>query len=140
MPTPKAQEPIGSGYQGPMHSRTKCLGLDIFSIQSSFTKSNAPPGSWLRGILKKTSHRSRHLACERLAWVGVAVKLGRQCLGGQNPSQAPPNSWHWRPTPGSVSKPMVPFAVGAPPILVYFSGDWDVHWGYGILSHGRLRS
>ena len=19
---------------------------------------------------------------------------------------------------------------GAPPILVYFSGDWDVHWGY----------
>ena len=23
------------------------------------------------------------------------------------------------------------FGVGAPPILVYFSGDWDVHWGYG---------
>ena len=22
------------------------------------------------------------------------------------------------------------FGVGAPPILVYFSGDWDVHWGY----------
>ena len=21
------------------------------------------------------------------------------------------------------------FGVGAPPILVYFSGDWDVHWG-----------
>ena len=20
----------------------------------------------------------------------------------------------------------------------YFSGDWDVHWGYGILTHGRL--
>ena len=28
--------------------------------------------------------------------------------------------------------------VGAPPILVYFSGDWDVHWGYGILTHGHL--
>ena len=28
------------------------------------------------------------------------------------------------------------FGVGAPPILVYFSGDWDVHWGYGILTHG----
>ena len=24
---------------------------------------------------------------------------------------------------------------GAPPILVYFSGDWDVHWVYAILSH-----
>ena len=21
---------------------------------------------------------------------------------------------------------------GAPPILVYFSGDWDVHWAYGV--------
>ena len=23
----------------------------------------------------------------------------------------------------------------APPVLVYFSGDWDVHWGYGSLTH-----
>ena len=28
--------------------------------------------------------------------------------------------------------------VGAPPILVYFSGDWDAHWGYGILTHGQM--
>ena len=26
------------------------------------------------------------------------------------------------------------FGVGAPPILVYFSGDWDAHWGYGVLT------
>ena len=31
------------------------------------------------------------------------------------------------------------FGVGAPPILIYFSGDWDVHWGYGILTHGEVR-
>ena len=24
------------------------------------------------------------------------------------------------------------FGIGAPPILVYFSGDWDVHWGYDL--------
>ena len=24
------------------------------------------------------------------------------------------------------------FGVGAPPILVSFSGDWDVHWGYDL--------
>ena len=30
------------------------------------------------------------------------------------------------------------FGVGAPPILVYFSGDCDVHWGYGILTHGQM--
>ena len=30
------------------------------------------------------------------------------------------------------------FGVGAPPILVYFSGDWDVHREYGVLTHGHL--
>ena len=30
------------------------------------------------------------------------------------------------------------FGVGAPPILVHFSGDWDVHWGYGLLTHGHI--
>ena len=30
------------------------------------------------------------------------------------------------------------FGVGAPPILVYFSGDWDVYWGYGILTHSLM--
>ena len=23
---------------------------------------------------------------------------------------------------------------------LYFSGDWDVHWGYGILAHGHFVS
>ena len=30
------------------------------------------------------------------------------------------------------------FGVGAPPILVYFSGDWDVHWRNGTLTHGHM--
>ena len=32
------------------------------------------------------------------------------------------------------------FGIGAPPILVYFSWDWDVHWGYGVLTHSQLIS
>ena len=32
------------------------------------------------------------------------------------------------------------FGVGAPPILVYLSRDWDVHWGYGLLTHGHMAS
>ena len=41
---------------------------------------------------------------------------------------------------GCGSKPMVPIGVGAPLISVYFSGDWDVHWGLtGILTHGHIR-
>ena len=30
------------------------------------------------------------------------------------------------------------FGVSARPILVYFTRDWDVHWGYGILTHGQV--
>ena len=30
------------------------------------------------------------------------------------------------------------FGVGAPAILVYFSGDWDVQWQYEILTRGRV--
>ena len=30
------------------------------------------------------------------------------------------------------------FGIGAPPILVYFSPDWDVHRGYGVLTHGHI--
>ena len=31
------------------------------------------------------------------------------------------------------------FGVGAPLILVYLcSGDWDVHWGYGVFTHGDI--
>ena len=37
-------------------------------------------------------------------------------------------------------KPMAPFGVGAPPIGLYFSGDWDVRWGYGIGPMAILRS
>ena len=32
------------------------------------------------------------------------------------------------------------FGVGAPPILIYLSGDWDVLRGYGILTPGHLPS
>ena len=39
-------------------------------------------------------------------------------------SSSLPGIWLWVKTNG------IPFwLVGAPPILVYFSGDWDVHWG-----------
>ena len=40
---------------------------------------------------------------------------------------------------GCGSKPTAShFGVAAPPVLVYFSGGWDVHWGYGILTHSQF--
>ena len=32
------------------------------------------------------------------------------------------------------------FGIGALPILAYFGGDWDVHWGYRVLTHGHMVS
>ena len=66
----------------------------------------------------------------------------RQCLRGLNevhiPRGQPGSSFCLRPTCGCGLKPMGSyFGVGAPPMLVDFSGDWDVHWG--ILTHGRVR-
>ena len=41
--------------------------------------------------------------------------------------------WLWVKSNG------IPFWVGAAPILVFFSsGDWDVHWGYDLLTHGHM--
>ena len=41
---------------------------------------------------------------------------------------------------GCGSKPMGShFGVGAPPVLVYFSGDFDVHGVYGILTMAKLQ-
>ena len=45
--------------------------------------------------------------------------------------QAPCHKWLW-------VKTICHFGVGAPPILVYFGGDWDVHWEYGVLTHGQI--
>ena len=30
--------------------------------------------------------------------------------------------------------------VNSPPTFEpnYFSGEWDVHWGYGVLTHGHI--
>ena len=39
---------------------------------------------------------------------------------------------------GCGSKPMVPFSGRCSTHFSLFSGDWDVHWGYGLLTHAHL--
>ena len=73
--------------------------------------------------------------CTRFQSVGVCVPPKTNHPGALPRTKvitmSMPCNWLW------LSKPMVPFGVGAPPILVYFSGDWDVHWKYGILTIRR---
>ena len=42
-------------------------------------------------------------------------------------------------TCGCGSRPMVPcWGRCTTHVRTCFSGDWDVHWGYGILTHGHV--
>ena len=56
----------------------------------------------------------------------AAPTRNKQQKGYRNPEMAVgQNQWYH-------------FGVGAAPILVYFSGDWDGHCEYGILTHGQM--
>ena len=74
--------------------------------------------------------------------MACAVWRSQSCQFGAGPKTTRPE-----PAPGTglpvwpwfkVQNQWYHFGIGAPPILVYFSGDWDVHWGYGVLTHGRV--
>ena len=72
-------------------------------------------------------HRGPPKACARSC--SVPVRLHAFALTEDMGSDI----WPW------LSKPMGSyFGVGAPLMFVYFSGDWDVHWGYGSLTHGHI--
>ena len=50
------------------------------------------------------------------------------------PQSEKQHRWLWVKTNG------IPSWVGAPPIIVYFSGDWDVHWEYDLdFAHGHMK-
>ena len=88
---------------------------------------------------------SRHSPMDHLVWINLPLAQGlviswdyverlwhHLCLGSGG------CTWMFNPHVCG-SKPMGShFGVGAPPIFVYLSGDWDVHWGYGILTHGHI--
>ena len=46
--------------------------------------------------------------------------------------------WQWLSKP--FWDPILGFSVHRPFFKLYFSGDWDVHWGYVVLTHGHLGS
>ena len=50
-----------------------------------------------------------------------------------NVSEVSVAMWLWVKTNG------IPFwGRCATHFRTYFSGDWDVHWGYGVLTHGYV--
>ena len=80
------------------------------------------------------------LSFEGFHWPGVAtdstlavllISLVQATVVSWLGAGAPAQGWsQWSPKPvGHGSKMMVPFGIGAPPTLVYFSGDRDVHSG-----------
>ena len=111
-------------------------------------QSTNPPSqpSPLTSSLSSSQEAAPRVAAAAAARYGRAWRRRR---GGWRPSRC----WsRHRPRPefGGVGNPDpdacgcqnrfgIPCWVGAAPILVYFRGDWDVHWGYGLLTHGHMK-
>ena len=88
----------------------------------------------------------RHQRRPPLGAAGGAAPQRRRAAQGREPRETSHAG-----TPGATRNPRISdthmavgqnqwfhFRVAATPMLVYFSGDWDVHWGYGILTHGHM--
>ena len=88
-----------------------CICQDPTGIQGGYTESSA------------------HHLVNMLRPFGAAVKPGScnpAMLMSLSYVAVGPNQWYH-------------FGVGAPPILEKQKrGDWDVHWGYGILTRGHV--
>ena len=85
-----------------------------------------------------------------LFWVGK-VSYSPGCvpeIAGHQPAHPRTQSFRWhifrhqleeiQREVAMVQNQWYHFGIGAPPILVHFSGDWDVHWGYEVLTHGQV--
>ena len=80
--------------------------------------------------------------------LGSGIPFPARALGGGGVPRAPRRSAEDEPLDppnpktgdGSSGAEHVALRDPAPPILVYFSWDWDVRWGYGLLTHGHVNS
>ena len=64
----------------------------------------------------------------RMVFWNSWIRIPGFALDWWGSTDGPECKWLW------LSKPMGShFGVGAP-FRTYFSGDWDVHWGYGLLT------
>ena len=89
----------------------------------------AGPEGHGRGAHEGLEDARRHLKSKGFPLNPQKVKLSAEG------STATKLGWLW------VKTVLVPFwLVGefTTHFRAYFSGDWDVHWGYGILTHGHL--
>ena len=57
------------------------------------------------------------------------MDFGVRCVG-HGTLGSPPNIWVWFKTNGT-------FWDRCTTRFSEISGDWDVHWGYGVLTHGH---
>ena len=96
------------------------------------------------GALASDSHNFRLLMGD----MGMGSKFNRHKTAGSSPCFHLPGShfghlfltrshidslWTLSPRQSRLTVVVKTNRIGAPPILAYFSGDWDVHWGCGLL-------
>ena len=100
-------------------------------------------GAQHRGLQRghQRLRKKRALGCGPGPGVGDAANAG----GSENTKQRPPKQLCVKTKSHAKWKEMAVgqnqwyhSGVGAPPILVHFSGDWDVHWD-GLLTHHQMK-
>ena len=88
-----------------------------------------------RGYLERGSHRpmnghGKHRLVQLLS-IGFPGRFSLRLLQESRPNQSKTTRFCYTHLAVGQNQ-WYHFVVGAPPILVYFSGDWDVHWGYDL--------
>ena len=129
---------LRSCSRNPRHPRTSCHLLNrrsgkIASKKHPLRFSGILKAIWrshfaalrlrleLRQLTSGTRYGPRHPRFRG----SVGIRPSHGCQGTPDLGGSP---WFFGRGSGCGSKPMGPhFGVGAPPILFYFSGDWDVH-------------
>ena len=85
-------------------------------------------------LVLATPGSAKGLVLTRIRWPGWLPHLHPHLWRGRTKATCHPHMSHV----AAGQNQRYHFGVGAPPILVHFSGDWDVRSGYGFLTHGHV--
>ena len=91
------------------------------------------PRNWRVPFDKTQQKGGRYSGKEARRTHGREIGMDRLVLSYKTQGHVNHSTWLWIKTNG------IPFwGRCTTHFRTYFRGDWDVHWGYGILTHGHV--
>ena len=110
-----------------------CMPLKRKHVSAQLVDCRRPVGNGVCpfqvGVLNQTPLRAQLIRLKPRCCLGFRhASSGPRC--GPEPCRCQGEAQALRLNRAAGQSQWYHFRVGAPPILVFFSGDWDVHWGY----------